>query len=128
MKMKDLANIPNPKIEYVGGIVIHAKDPTALAAWYTNTFGFETRMEHEDGYYGGFRAPWGELHFGIVSAEGNVDYRSNISITFRVSDFDAYLEQLKQHDLDPSEITEDQEGRFAEFVDPEGNRISIWGR
>jgi len=40
--MKDLADIPDPKIEYVGGIVIHAKDPESLAAWYTNTFEFET--------------------------------------------------------------------------------------
>jgi len=40
--MKDLADIPDPKIEYVGGIVIHANDPELLAAWYTNTFEFET--------------------------------------------------------------------------------------
>ena len=125
--MKDLADIPDPKIEYVGGIVIHAKDPTSLAAWYTNTFGFETSMKFEGGYYGGFRAPWGELHFGIVPAKENVDHKSNISITFRVSNFDSYLEQLKQRDLIPSKSTQDQEGRFASFVDPEGNNISIWG-
>ena len=125
--MKDLADIPEPRVEYVGGIVIHAKDPTSLAAWYTNTFGFETSMEYEGGFYGGFRAPWGELHFGIEPAKGNVDYKSNISITFRVSDFDGYLATLKQRDLHPSETTESPEGRFASFVDPEGNNISIWG-
>lgn len=117
----------DPKIEYIGGIVIHAKDPTSLAAWYTNTFGFETGMEYEGGYYGGFKAPWGELHFGIVPAKENVDYKSNISITFRVSDFDGYLKKLKQNDLVPCELTKDREGRFASFVDPEGNSISIWG-
>ncbi len=85
--MKNLANIPDPRIEYIG-----------------------------------------ELHFGIVPAKENVDYTSNISITFRVSDFDAYLKKLKQNDLNPSETTENQEGRIASFVDPEGNSISIWGR
>jgi len=34
-----------------------------------------------------------------------------------VSDFDGYLEKLKQNDLNPNETTEDQEGRFASFVD-----------
>ncbi len=125
--MKDLADIPDPKVEYVGGIVIHAKDPTSLAVWYTNVFGFEASMKHEGGYYGGFRAPWGELHFGIVPAKGNVDSKSNISITYRVSDFDGYLEALRRRDLSPKETTEEQDGRFASFVDPEGNCISIWG-
>jgi len=125
--MKSLEDIPGPKIEYVGGIVIHAHAPASLAAWYTHTFGFEASMEYEGGYYGGFRAPWGELHFGIVPAKGNVEYQSNISVTFRVSDFDGYLEKLKQKDLVPSETSQGQEGRFASFVDPEGNRISIWG-
>ena len=99
--MKALANIPDPKIEYVGGIVIHAKDPALLANWYTNTFGFDVTMEYKGGYYGGFRAPWGELHFGIVPAKENAEYKSSISITFRVSDFDGYLEKLKQNDLKP---------------------------
>ncbi len=126
-QMRDLANIPDPKIEYVGGIVIHATDPPSLAAWYTKTFEFETSMQHEGGYYGGFRAPWGELHFGIVPGKENVDYDSNISIIFRVSDFEGYLKKLKQNGLTPGELTDDGEGRFASFVDPEGNRISIWG-
>ncbi len=125
--MKDLASIPDPKIEYVGGIVIQATDPASLAAWYTKTFGFETSMQHEGGYYGGFRASWGELHFGIVPGKKNPEHDSNISIVFRVSDFDGYLKKLKQNGLTPGEITDDGEGRFASFVDLEGNRISIWG-
>lgn len=125
--MKDLASIPDPKIEYVGGIVIQAADPPSLAAWYTETFGFETNMHHEGGYYGGFRASWGELHFGIVPGRENADHESNISIVFRVSDFEGYLKKLKQKGLTPGELTEEGEGRFASFVDPEGNRISIWG-
>ena len=125
--MKDLASIPDPKIEYVGGIVIQATDPPSLAAWYTETFGFETSMPHEGGYYGGFRASWGELHFGIVPGREDADHQSNISIVFRVSDFEGYLKKLKQNGLTPGELTEEEEGRFASFVDPEGNRISIWG-
>ena len=119
---------PQPKLEYVGGMMIRAKDPKSLAQWYTDQFGLRTTMEYEGGYYGGWETPCGAFHFGICpykkdSAVGP----GNVTVTYRVDDFSAYLAKLEANGLEPVETIEDDEGRFAEFVDPEGNHIYIWG-
>ena len=117
--------MPEARLQYVGGIVIRAADPKALAAWYTDRFGLRTVLEHEGGYYGGFQTKDGPFHFGIV--KGDSTRVGNAAVTFRVSGFTAYLETLAHQGLNPSQQSSDSEGRFALFKDPEGNEISIWG-
>lgn len=116
------------RIEYVGGIEIHADEPESLANWYTEKFGLKATSEYKGGYYGVMNTPAGPLHFGMTPREdGAATPDRNISLTFRVSDFSDYLLQLKDVGLHPDREIKDEEGRFAIFHDPEGNELLIWG-
>lgn len=124
--MKNIEDLKSPKIDYVGGIQIEAKNPKVLAEWYSNSFGLTIAMEYEGGYYGGFTGNNISLHIGIVPGK-NINGQSNISLTFHVDDFNGYLENLKSKGLVPLQTIEDDEGRFAFFKAPENNKIGIWG-
>lgn len=124
--MKNIEDIASPKIDYIGGIQIEAKDPKSLAEWYSNKFGLEIKMEYEGGYYGGFTGKYIALHIGIIP-EKNLGGNSNIALTFHVDNFSAYLDRLKSNGIIPIKTDKDNEGRFAFFNDPENNKIGIWG-
>lgn len=124
--MKHLDNIVSPKINYVGGIQIEARNPKSLAEWYTDKFGLEIGMEYNGGYYGGFTSDDLSLHIGITPGKGD-ERESTISLTFHVDDFAAYLAMLKSKGIIPIQTMEDGEGQFAFFNDPENNKIGIWG-
>jgi len=124
--MKNIDDLKSPKIDYVGGIQIEAKNPKALAEWYSNSFGLTIEMEYEGGYYGGFTGENVSLHIGIIPGK-NLKGQSNISLTFHVDDFNCYLDNLKSKGLVPLQTMDDNEGKFAFFKDPENNKIGIWG-
>jgi predicted enzyme related to lactoylglutathione lyase len=115
------------KIEYVGGIEIRSGSPETLARWYTEKFGLAATFEYEGGYYGIIDTPAGPLHFGMTPRKDGAGFDKNVALTFRVSDFSAYLAQLEAAGLQPVQEMEDQEGRFAVFHDPEDNELLIWG-
>jgi predicted enzyme related to lactoylglutathione lyase len=116
------------RIEYVGGIEFRSESPEALARWYTEKFGLATTFQYQGGHYGIMDTPAGPLHFGMTPRkDGSEGVGKNIALTFRVSDFSAYLAQLKAAGLRPLREMQDQEGRFAVFRDPEGNELLIWG-
>jgi predicted enzyme related to lactoylglutathione lyase len=48
-------------------------------------------------------------------------------INFRVHDLDALIEQLKIEGIPlEGEPTDDEFGKFAWILDPEGNKIELW--
>lgn len=124
--MENIDDLNSPKIDYVGGIQIEAKNPKSLAEWYSNKFGLNIQMEYEGGYYGGFKGENVNLHIGIVPGE-STEGKSNISLTFHVDDFKAYLDILKSKGIIPIQTMKDNEGQFAFFFDLENNKIGIWG-
>ncbi len=107
----------------IGGVFFRARDPKALAEWYTTHLGVDMSrgywpqeagptvfqpFEHDTEYFGDPQQRW--------------------MINFRVSEFDALLARLKAAGIAVETRAEwDSEiGRFARIHDPEGNPIELW--
>jgi len=123
------ADTPPSKIRYVGAISINpSQDAKVLADWYS-AFGIETKEFH-GGYYGKLDTPAGMFVFGVHPKKANAPKRSSasVSIVFGVEDYDASLNALKVKGIVPVSTEKDATGRFAHFVDPDGNEVTIWGQ
>jgi len=123
------AETPPAKIRYVGAISINpSHDAKVLADWYS-AFGIETKEFH-GGYYGKLDTPAGTFVFGVHPKKANAPKQSSasVSIVFGVDDFDASLKALKAKGIVPASTEQDATGRFAHFVDPDGNEVSIWSQ
>jgi predicted enzyme related to lactoylglutathione lyase len=122
------AESPTAKILYVGAISIDpCQDAKILADWYSR-FGIETK-EMQGGYYGKFDTPGGPFVFGIhpKKADAPKNCSASVSVVFRVENFAGSLEALKSKGLTPYKTEKDQQGQFAHFRDPDGNKVTIWG-
>ena len=116
------------KILYVGAISINpCQEAKVLADWYSN-FGIETK-EYQGGYYGQFNTVAGPFVFGIHPKKADAPKKSSasVSVVFRVENFEGSLLALKSKGLVPDKIEKDQQGQFASFHDPDGNKVTIWG-
>jgi predicted enzyme related to lactoylglutathione lyase len=123
------ADTPPAKIRYVGAISINpSQDAKVLADWYAG-FGIATK-EYHGGYYGKFDTPAGPFVFGVHPKKANAPKQSSasVSIVFGVDDFDASLKALKAKGITPVSTEKDGTGRFAHFVDPDGNEVTIWAQ
>ena len=117
------------KIRYVGAISINpSQNAKVLADWYAG-FGIETKEFH-GGYYGKLDTPAGMFVFGIHPKKKTAPKQSSasVSIVFGVENFDASLKALAAKGIVPVSTEKDATGRFAHFVDPDGNDVSIWGQ
>lgn len=115
------------KVTGIGGLFFRARDPKALAPWYSDHLGVAPvpskageepwRQEAGDTAF----APFSETtdHFG--------DPNKNWMINFRVRNLEAMAAQLTAAGI---EVKVDPEpypwGRFAHLHDPEGNPIELW--
>lgn len=121
------ADTPPSKIKYVGAISINpSKDAKVLADWYSG-FGIQTK-EYRGGYYGKLDTPAGPFGFAVHPKKTSAPKQSSasVSIVFAVDDFDASLKALKAKGVVPVSTEKDPMGRFAHFVDPDGNEVTIW--
>jgi predicted enzyme related to lactoylglutathione lyase len=84
--------------------------------------------EIQGGYYGQLDTPSGGFVFGIHPKRKDApkQCQANISVVFKVKDLAASLLLLKQKGLLPEEIEQDEQGKFAHFHDPDGNKVSLW--
>lgn len=118
------------KIVGLGGIFFKSSDPISLAAWYEKWLGLQVESAHlsarflpatipEDGYAVWAPFPEDTKYFG----NGDQPYMVN----FMVDDLDDAVSQVI---AGGAIIPRDQEqlpfGRFAWFVDPEGNTVELW--
>jgi glyoxylase I family protein len=115
------------KVTGVGGVFLRAKDPEALSRWYEQHLSVP-------------RSPDGTIMFMGEQAQGvtvfaffpiDTDYfgpgNKAAMINFRVDDLDGVLEGLRSAGVEVDTRQEDYSyGRFAWFVDPEGNRVELW--
>jgi predicted enzyme related to lactoylglutathione lyase len=115
---------------YVGAISIEpCQEAKNLADWYSR-LGVETK-EFKGGYYAEFDTPAGQLFFAIHRKKADAPAKSSasVSIVFHVENFEARLSSLKSKGLTPDSTESDpSEGRFAHFHDPDGNKVTIWGK
>ncbi len=122
---------PSPAVfDFVGGLALRAKEPKELARWYTERFGLPITIEFPGGVAGGFKAGATQFNIAIVGADGKHPGSSPGTGYFvlHVNDFDRFLTDAAARGATPFERTSDAMGRFANFRDPEGNQVSIWGK
>jgi hypothetical protein len=130
LSMSAFAQSSPAKILYVGAIAINpCQDAKVLADWYSR-FGIETK-EFKGGYYGKLDTAAGLFAFGIHPKKADAPKKcsANISVVFRVENFEGSLLSMKDKGLVPDSTEKDpSEGQFAHFHDPDGNEVTIWGK
>ena len=121
---------PEPgHITGIGGVFFKAKDPKALAAWYRDVLGLPLQ-------------PWGgaalrydapghppAAAWSAFAASSNYFSPStgDFMIDYAVDDLDALLARLKDKGVAILKRSDDdQSGRFAWILDPEGNKVELW--
>ena len=117
------------KIQYVGAISINpCQEAKVLADWYAR-LGIETK-EMAGGYYRQLDTPAGPFFFGIHPKRKNAPPKSSgsVAIVLRVENFETTLAALKDKGLSPESTEQDETGQFAHFHDPDGNKVSLWGK
>jgi predicted enzyme related to lactoylglutathione lyase len=112
---------PPGHITGIGGVFFRARDREQLSAWYHDVLGLPVTdsatakmgttvwaaFDLETSYFGPTRQPY--------------------MVNYRVDDLDAALRRLRAAGATVGpEIDEDDYGRFAWGVDPEGNRFELW--
>lgn len=117
------------KVLGIGGVFFKARDPKALAAWYSEHLGVPVEAEQTYGAFtsigAGEQAVWSALpadttYFGSGPAPFMFNYR--------VSNIDAMLAQLRAAGAQVDDNVQDHGdlGRFGWATDPEGNRFELW--
>jgi len=118
------------RVTGIGGIFFKAKDPEAMAAWYSQHLGIGIEDGHADFVWGEKDNPdqTGRTVWSIFPAD--TDYfgpsRPAFMINYRVSNLDRMLEQLRAGGIHVEKVEDYDYGRFAWITDPEGNRIELW--
>ncbi|MFZ6754406.1 VOC family protein [Undibacterium sp. Dicai25W] len=113
----------------VGGIFFKAKDPKALAAWYRDVLGLPVAA------WGGavmrYDAPEHPPAIGWSIFPSSTKYfapaTSEMMINYAVDNMDAVIVRLNAKGVEIIKRSDDdQNGRFAWILDPEGNKIELW--
>ena len=115
------------RVTGIGGVFFRARDPVALARWYTRHLGVEAFSEESD-------RTWWQAEGPTVWAPfpDDTEYFGRREqawmVNFRVADLDAMLAQLRAAGVATDHEVQALEGigRFGWATDPEGNRIELW--
>jgi catechol 2,3-dioxygenase-like lactoylglutathione lyase family enzyme len=111
----------------IGGVLFKSPSPKATNDWYKRVLGFEV-------------TDWGGTMFPPLPPGGVTVWTpfkadtthfapstSNLMINFVVDDLDGVLAQAAEQGVQPIEIKNDDEyGRFAWLLDPDGMKIELW--
>ena len=113
----------------VGGVFFKANDPKALAAWYRDVLGMP--MEAWGGAMLRYDAPKHPPVLTWNAFPSSTNYfapsASAFMINYAVDDMDALLARLNAKGVAIlKRDVNDQNGRFAWILDPEGNKIELW--
>jgi len=119
------------KVRGIGGVFFKAKDPKALSAWYKDALGVSVES------WGGAFFQWSALDHsggaGTVWSPFSEDTKyfapsqKPFMLNFVVDDLDAMLAQLRAAGAAVDDkVSDESNGRFGWFLDPEGNRIELW--
>jgi predicted enzyme related to lactoylglutathione lyase len=120
------------KVTGIGGIFIKANDAKALAAWYDKYLG----VPFGENLYVDYK--WtnennpdvaGHTVFSFFKEESNyfTPSQSRFMINFRVKDFNALLDNLRNEGIWVDDKIEEYEyGKFGWIMDVEGNKIELW--
>jgi catechol 2,3-dioxygenase-like lactoylglutathione lyase family enzyme len=115
------------RITGAGGIFFKARDPKALSEWYRDTLGLDVQA------WGGALLPSaaeGPPHFVWSPFAADTQYLEpstrEFMLNFAVDNLDDVLAQLEAKGVNILDRAEDENGRFAWILDPEGTKIELW--
>ena len=117
-----------PRVTWVGGVFLKAKDPATLSAWYRDMLGvpvqswggaaFESKDEGE------VTTAWSL--FPMTSKKFDPS-TAPFMVNYRVNDLHGLLAKLRAAKcLVDEKVDESEYGKFGWVVDPEGNKIELW--
>jgi predicted enzyme related to lactoylglutathione lyase len=120
------------RVTGLGGVFLKAQNPKLLCEWYQKHLGIEFNGET----YMSFK--WinqnheslpGSTVFSFFNQDTKYFEPSSCPymINFRVKDLKALLHVLKEEGVRiEGEMLEEDYGKFAWIMDPEGNKIELW--
>lgn len=119
---------PPGHVTGIGGVFFKAKDPKALAAWYRDVLGLPVQA------WGGaalrYDAPkhppaaaWSAFP---ASSAYFAPSTSDFMIDYAVDDLDALVKRLHDKGVAILRQSDDDNGRFAWILDPEGHKVELW--
>lgn len=119
-----------PRVQSVGCIVIHADKPAKLSNWYATVMGIKTEFDSDEEVFQGTLldpATGAQVLFGITKSNKPLgqDGRA-IMVTYRVDDFDGFLDYVRSQNVAIDGVSDFPQGKFAYSTDPEGDPIEIW--
>jgi catechol 2,3-dioxygenase-like lactoylglutathione lyase family enzyme len=116
------------RVTGIGGIFFKAKDPKAMYAWYEKHLGMKQEPVVD--------FPWKDAETGEDAHtywslfKQDTKYlepsSSSFMINYRVADMDAVVSALEADGIKILGRQDDEYGRFAWIMDPEGNKIELW--
>ncbi len=119
---------PAGHITGVGGVFIKAQDRKALVAWYRDVLGLPIQpwggaVLHTDAPQHPPVVAWTAM---AASSSYFAPSASPYMIDYAVDDMDAFVARLTAKGVAILKRTDDETGRFAWIMDPEGNKIELW--
>ena len=112
----------------LGGVFVTSKNPKALAAWYKDVLGIN--LESWGGAILRYDAPghppmalWNAMP---ANSDELVPSHRDFMINFAVDDLDAFVVRLRTKGATILKREEDQTGKFASILDPDGTKIELW--
>ena len=115
----------------IGGIFLKAKDPQSLYAWYEEHLGMRQDAGAQAVPFAWKDAQTGEdAHTYLSLFKEDTKYfepsTASVMINYRVSDMDALISELTSHGIKILGRQDEEYGRFAWIMDPEGNKVELW--
>jgi predicted enzyme related to lactoylglutathione lyase len=117
------------RVTGIGGVFFKSRDPQKLKEWYQKHLGIECmpgngavflwRDDNPDGY-----SVWSPFSADTKYFDPSP---APFMINYRVADLPALLGELQKEGVEiAGEMQEDEFGKFAWVMDPEGNRVELW--
>lgn len=114
------------KVTGLGGVFYKVRDTAATRAWYQEKLG----VGGEWGAMFPFKADSAEGFTLLSPFKAETDYFAPSELPFminlRVDDLDAFLVELKDKGIEPVGTQNEDYGKFAWIVDPDGVKVELW--
>ena len=114
------------KVLGVGGVFVQSADPKALREWYGRVLGFAAES-------------WGGVIFPSLPAGGQTVWSAapvgaknfapstrDVMLNYVVDDLEGVLARAAAEGVEAQGRTEDEYGKFAWVMDPDGRKVELW--
>ena len=119
------------RVTGIGGVFVRAQDPTGLQRWYQDKLGVPVG-EHGETVFEWREADspenLGQTVWSLFPQETTyfAPSRASCMINYRVDNLERMLAQLREAGVTIEGELNEEYGKFAWVMDPEGNKIELW--